>query len=120
MEGKNKELLTDILNSRISPEVKRIINIILKERIDVLSSVSPQLWCMDIKPKVYVMHGANDNMVPYTQSVQLSEHIPNSELFISYLYEHNEIAPKRSIFYKINELKRLVRFIRRFIRYHED
>ena len=104
MEGKNKELLTDILNSRISPEIKRIIDIILKERIDVLNSVSPQLWCMDIKPKVFVMHGANDNMVPYTQSVQLSEHIPNSELFISYLYEHNELAPKRSIFYKINDL----------------
>jgi len=120
IKGPNKQLLIDVLNSNISPEVKRIIDIILKERIDVLNSISPKLWCKDIKQQVYVMHGANDNMVPYTQSVQLSEKISNSELFISYLYEHNEIAPKRSIFYKIRELKRLVDYIRKFIRYHEN
>ena len=88
--------------------------------MDVLDGISPQKWCGDITSKVYVMHGANDNMVPYTQSVELSENIDNAELFISYLYEHNEIAPKRSFFYKLNELKRLVFFIRKFIRHHED
>ena len=25
------------------------------------------------------MHGANDNMVPYTQSVDLANHLPNSD-----------------------------------------
>jgi len=116
----DRVLINDILNSNISPEVKRIIDIILKEKIDVLDGISPQNWCHNVKSKVFIMHGANDNMVPYTQSVLLSKHIKNSELFISYLYEHNEIAPKRSIFYKLIELKRLVFFIRKFIKHHED
>jgi len=116
----HRQLLIDVMDSNISPEVKRIIDIILEEQIDVLNSIAPKLWCKDIKQRVFVMHGANDNMVPYTQSIQLSESIPNSELFISYLYEHNEIAPKRSIFYKIKELKRLVDYIRKFIKYHEN
>ncbi len=120
LDGKDKALITDILNSNISSEVKRIIDIIFKEKMDVLDGISPQKWCGDITSKVYVMHGANDNMVPYTQSVELSENIDNAELFISYLYEHNEIAPKRSFFYKLNELKRLVFFMRKFIRHHED
>ena len=66
------------------------------------------------------MHGANDNMVPYTQSVKLSENISASELFISYLYEHNEIAPKRSIFHKIKELYRLILFYTKIFEYNDN
>ena len=66
------------------------------------------------------MHGANDNMVPYTQSIKLSKHIDSSELFISYLYEHNEIAPKRSKSHKLKELLRLINFFEKFLRYHEN
>ena len=120
IEEPHRQLLIDVLNSIMSKEVKRIINIILKDQIHILNSISPKLWCKDVKQRVFVMHGANDNMVPYTQSVQLSKNIPNAELFISYLYEHNEIAPKRSIFFKIKELKRLVDYIRKFIKYYEN
>ena len=79
-----------------------------------------QNWCEKINTKTFVMHGANDNMVPYTQSVDLANHLPNSELFISYLYEHNEISPKRSFFYKIKELLRIVSYMRGYIKYHEN
>jgi len=120
LDKKDRALINDILNSNISPEIKRIIDIILKDKVNILDGISPEKWCNNIKSKVYVMHGANDNMVPYTQSVELSKNIKNSELFISYLYEHNEIAPKRTILYKLNELKRLGLFIRKFIRHHED
>ena len=116
----DRKLADDILNSTISNQVSRIINIIFKEKVDTLEGISPKNWCEDIKTKVYVMHGANDNMVPYTQSVDLANHLPNSELFISYLYEHNEIAPKRSFIYKIKELLRIVSYMRGYIKYHES
>lgn len=120
LSTKDRALVDEILSSTISPEVKRILNIIFTEKVDILDGISPKNWCDQIKSKVYVMHGANDNMVPYTQSVSLSENIKNAELFISYLYEHNEISPKRSMIYKFNELKRILFFIKRFIKYHED
>ena len=119
LSGKDRSLVNDILSSTISPEVNRILNIIFTDKMDVLDGISPKNWCDQIKSKVFVMHGANDNMVPYTQSVALAQHIKNSELFISYLYEHNEIAPKRSFIYKLNELRRILFFIKRFISHHE-
>jgi len=119
LSGSDRSLVDDILSSTISPEVKRILDIIFTDKMDALDGISPKNWCDQIKSKVFVMHGANDNMVPYTQSVALAEHIKNSELFISYLYEHNEIAPKRSFFYKLNELRRILFFIKMFIRHHE-
>ena len=120
LESNKKELVADILDAKISPEVKRIIDIILNEKIDLLNSIAPKSWCKDIDAKVFIMHGAGDNMVPYTQSILLSKNIPESELFISYLYEHNEISPKRSFIYKLNELKRLIKYINSFVEYHEN
>jgi hypothetical protein len=120
LSGDSKILALDILNGNMTDEIKRIINIIQKEQIHLLDGISPTNWCDKINAKVFIMHGANDNMVPYTQSTQLSNAILDSELFISYLYEHNEIAPKRSISHKLRELSRLVSFFEKFIRYHED
>tara|TARA_Y100001968_G_C19337100_1_gene707490 strand:- start:167 stop:1234 length:1068 start_codon:yes stop_codon:yes gene_type:complete len=120
LDGDAKTLALDILNGNISKEIKRIIDIIQKEQIHLLDGISPKHWCNDIDAKVFIMHGANDNMVPYTQSTKLSKGISDSELFISYLYEHNEIAPKRSISHKLRELSRLVSFFEKFIRYHEN
>ena len=116
----DRKIIDDILNSKISNEVNKIIDVIFKERIDLLDDISPKNWCEQVKSKVYVMHGANDNMVPYTQSVDLANHLVDSELFISYLYEHNEISPNRSFFYKIKELLRIVSYMRGYIKYHEN
>ena len=120
LSEKDRQLVNDILSSTISDEVARIIDIIFKKRMNVLDGISPKNWCENINTKTFVMHGANDNMVPYTQSVDLANHLPNSELFISYLYEHNEISPKRSFFYKIKELLRIVSYMRGYIKYHEN
>ena len=120
LNTKDRDLALDILNGKMSDEVNRIINIIQTEQIHQLDSISPKNWCKKINSKVFIMHGANDNMVPYTQSIKLSKNISDSELFISYLYEHNEIAPKRSKSHKLKELLRLVNFFDKFLKYHED
>ena len=116
----DRQLVNDILSSTMSDEVTRIIDIIFTQKMNELDGISPKNWCKKINIKTFVMHGANDNMVPYTQSVDLANHLPNSELFISYLYEHNEISPKRSFFYKIKELLRIVSYMRSYIKYHES
>ena len=120
LDQRNKQLALDILNGTMSDEINRIISIIQAEQIHTLDSISPRNWCEKIHSKVFIMHGANDNMVPYTQSIKLSKHIDSSELFISYLYEHNEIAPKRAKSHKLKELLRLIKFFEKFLKYHEN
>jgi len=115
-----QELIQNILDANITPEIKRIIDIVLKEKIDDFNGISPESWAHKISNKVFIMHGANDDMVPYTQSIQLAESIKESELFISYLYEHNEIAPKHSFIHKFNELRRLTCYIKSIIKHHEN
>ena len=120
LNGISKEVTLDLLNGKISIEIKRIIDIIQKEKIHLLDEISPKHWCQNIDTKTFIMHGANDNMVPYTQSIKLADAMSNSELFISYLYEHNEVAPKRSFSHKLKELSRLTSFFGKFIKYHEN
>ena len=119
LDQSKKTLMQDILDGKVSIEVKRILDIIFDKKIDTLKEMSPKQWHNQIKSKVFIMHGANDDMVPYTQSIKLSESISDSELFISYLYEHNEIAPKHSPVHKIKEMGRLTSYFNSFIRYHE-
>ena len=76
--------------------------------------------CTDVKTKAFILHGANDNMIPYTESIQLDALLPNSELLISYLFEHKGIASKRNILFKIKELLRLIQFLAKFYRYNES
>ena len=120
LSEKEKELMQNILDANVTPEIKRIIDIVLNEKIDELNGISPESWAHKVSNKVFIMHGANDDMVPYTQSIQLAESIKESELFISYLYEHNEITPKHSFTHKFNELKRLTSYIKSIIKHHEN
>ena len=59
-------------------------------------------------------------MIPYTESIKLFKNIKNSELFISYLYEHKEIAEDKNIFVKIVELIKMIKFFHKFILYNEN
>ena len=49
---------------------------------DLLEYLSPNNWARNIKNKVFVIHGANDSMVPFTESTYLAKTIQNSELLI--------------------------------------
>ena len=48
-----------------------------------LKELSPKYWCHEIQQKVFIFHGANDSTVPFTESIQLAEYIPDSDLLIS-------------------------------------
>ncbi len=120
LDGNLRTLMRDILESRFSDEVLRILSLIIKDKKAEFDSFSPKGWASKINAKVFIMHGASDNMVPYNQAELLSNSIADSELFISYLYEHNEISDKSSTMHKINEMIRLVLFFNKFIKHHEN
>ena len=85
-----------------------------------LHDLSPKYWCHAIEQKVFIFHGANDSMIPFTESIQLAESIPSSELLISYIYEHKEIATDRGTFFKLKEYIRMVQFFSKFYYYNEN
>jgi len=59
-------------------------------------------------------------MVPFTESIQLAERIPDSELLISYIYEHKEISTNRGTYFKLKEFMRMLQFFSKFYYYNEN
>ena len=117
-ESKEKQLLENILAGDLTEEMKEIVQMMIEKNNDLLSYLSPENWIQKIKDKVFIMHGANDSMVPFTESIYLDEHLDNSTLLISFLYEHREISTDRGIFFKIKEFIKLIRFNAQYIRYN--
>ena len=92
----------------------------IQNEIATLQDLSPKYWCHKIQKKVFIFHGANDSMVPFTESIQLAESIPDSELLISYIYEHKEISTDKGMYFKLKEFMRMLHFFSKFYYYHEN
>ena len=117
---KEKDICTKILKCKVDEELMNYIQLMREKNQVIFNSLSPKSWAEKIKTKTFIFHGANDSMVPYTESIKLSKSISNSELLISYLYEHKEVAEDKNIFIKIVELSKIVKFFYRFILYNEN
>lgn len=118
LKGPPRDLIEAILKPEDTPEIQRIMNLIYAACGDELDQGSPKSWCRNVNRKVFVMHGANDSMSPFTESIQLAQALPDSHLFISYLYEHREIATDRGWWFRLRELLRMLRFLNGFIAYN--
>jgi len=103
-----------------TPEVKKLAQTILKNEQESFKHLSPKYWAEDIPEKVFIMHGAHDSMVPFTESIKLAEYLPNTELCISYLYEHNEFSSNGGFFFKIKELIKLLQFYAKLFFHYEN
>ena len=66
------------------------------------------------------MHGSNDSMIPFTESINLHKCIENSSLFISYMYEHTEISTNKGLIFKIKEFYKMYKFFKEYFRYNES
>ena len=108
--GRNDVSLTD--------EMKDMVDAMIEKNMDLLKFLSPENWIQSIKDHVFIMHGANDSMVPFTESSFLDENLKNSTLLISFLYEHREISTNRNIFFKLKEFLKLIQFNAKYIRYN--
>lgn len=117
---KEQEIVNSILTGQPNDEVIRIVDLFREKLKQEYQSLSPRYWYKEVKSKVFIFHGANDSMVPYTESISLGEKIKNSELFISYLYEHREISSKKGYLFKVVEVWKMIKFFQKYIQYNEN
>ena len=118
LKGKEFDIANSIVSGKIIPEVQDIVDKIIADKIDYIKDLSCKPICHKVSSKVFIFHGANDNMVPFTESIQLDQLISNSKLLISYLFEHKGLSSKSSILFKIKEAIKLLLFFYKFDKYH--
>ncbi len=118
LNNDERKLMNNILNGNLTDEMKDIIYMMIKKNKDLLNYLSPENWIQSVQGKVFIMHGANDSMVPFTESTFLDQNLNNSTLLISFLYEHREISTNRNIFFKLKEFIKLINFNAKYIRYN--
>ena len=115
-----KDIFYSIIKGTPTLEVKELAKAIIKNEQKSFKSLSPKYWASNIQEKIFILHGSNDSMVPFTESIQLAEHLPNSELFISYLYEHSEFSSNVNFFVTFIEIIKLINFYAKFFNHHEN
>ena len=119
LNNEDQKLVKKILNGEIDEYLKKLIEKMLDANKELLEYLSPNHWAHKIERKVFIMHGANDSMVPFTESTCLADTIPNSKLLISFLYEHREISTDRGILFKLQELLKMVNYFSYYFRYNK-
>ena len=112
------KFIRNIFDSKINDKVKDEINRVISNEKEFIETMSPKYWANKVNNKVFIMHGSNDSMVPFTESIDLSKYIENSSLFISYMYEHKEISTDRGLLFKIKEFYKMYRFFKRYFQYN--
>ena len=117
-DGKEKQFIQNILDGEMTKEMQKMIQDMISNNLELLEYLSPEKWIKSIDNKVFIMHGANDSMVPFTESTYLHDHLKDSTLLISFLYEHREISTDRGIFFKLKEFIKLINFNAKYIRYN--
>ena len=114
------EIVQSIIRGKASPVVKDLALEIISNEQDTFKNLSPKQWCKDISQKIFILHGANDSMIPFTESIQLAEYLTDNELLISYLYEHKEISTKKWGIFNTNEVMKLIQFYAKFFSHNEN
>ena len=115
-----KNIFYSIIKGNPSLEVKELAQAIINNEQESFKSLSPKYWAKNFQKKVFILHGSNDSMVPFTESIQLAEDLPNSELFISYLYEHSEFSTKGGFFFNFMEIIKLIKFFANFFNHYAN
>ena len=91
------------------------------EQIDEesVSAYSPRYFLDDINFPVYLIHGANDNMIPYTETEAFSKNLEERQKevykIISHLYTHSEVVGQ-SMMKFVKNLLGLGKFMHRVIK----
>ena len=115
-----QNIVHSVLSGQGTAEVMALCQAMIQNETETFHYLSPKYWCNEIQQKVFIFHGANDSMVPFTESIQLAESIPNSELLISYIYEHKEISTNKGIYFQLKEFMRMSHFFSKFYYYYEN
>jgi len=110
LSEKGRELMLRILDHDDVKTIHGILMSLLAANRDRLESVSPRGKLANLKARVLLIHGADDQVVPATETRWLAREIPNGLLrqsLISPVMRHAEIEQKPSV----GEYFKLVHFI---------
>ena len=118
LEQNEYKIAKSIITGKIIPEVQKIVDELIRVESDYINQLSCKYICNQVKSKTFIFHGANDNMIPFTESIQLNQLISNSNLLVSYIFEHKGISSKRNKFLKLKEIFRLIKFFSKFDKYN--
>ena len=113
-----KNFINKIFNSNITKDISIEIKRVIDNEKDFINKMSPKYWGNKVKSKVFIMHGSNDSMVPFTESINLGKYIKNSSLFISYIYEHKEISTDKGLIFKLKEFYKMFLFFKKYFKYN--
>lgn len=119
LNSDERDLVDKILNGNIDQKIKNMILQMIEKNKDLLNYLSPKNWAENINIKTFIMHGANDSMVPFTESTMLASKIKNSQILISFLYEHREMSNDRGIFFKIKEILKMINFFALYFKFNK-
>ena len=120
LEPNEYKIANSIITGKIIPEVQSMVDKLISLKSDYIKDLSCKPICHKVKSKVFIFHGANDNMIPFTESIQLNQLISDSRLFISYIFEHKGISAKRSAFFKLKEVFKMIYFFYQFDKYNAN
>ena len=120
LNGKEFKITNSIISGEIIPEVQDIVDKVIVDKIDYINNLSCKPICHKVSSKVFIFHGANDNMVPFTESIRLNQLINDSTLLISYLFGHKGLSSQSSILFKMKEVLKLLHFFYKFDKYHAN
>ena len=109
-----RSLINDTMELNISHELKRIMDMIFNDCSDEIDFFSARKWCENITNNVFIIHGRNDSLSPFTESIKLDNRLQNSNLLISGLFEHREISNRISFISKLKETFKIVNFLSRY------
>ena len=116
MVGVEKVLIKDIINWNMSDEIRRILDIFFRDCADQIEYFSPKYWCKNISNEVFIMHGTNDTLSPFTESIKLDSKLSNSHLLISDIFKHRELFSEMSIVSKWKETLKTIKFLSKYYR----
>ena len=113
-----KRLFQNIMKGEVTSQVRDLVEKIIENEEGVFENLSPIVWGKHIQQKIFILHGANDTMVPFTESIKLAKYLPQNEMLISYIYEHKEISNNRGYFFTFREIFRLINFYAKFFHHY--
>ena len=114
-----QKFIQNIFDCKINTDIANEIYRVIDQEKDFIRIMSPSYWANEVKSKVFIMHGSNDSMVPFTESINLDKYLNNSSLFISYMYEHKEISTNKGILFKLKEFYKMYCFFKRYFKYND-
>ena len=114
LDEPEKKLIKEALDLNVSNELKRVMDLIFNNCKNEIDYFSAKEWCDKIENNVFILHGKNDSLSPFTESVKLHKRLKNSNLLISELFEHRKITNKISFFLKLKELYNIIKFLSRY------